>query len=100
MQGETDKSSNEAPREPTDDMAMAEESEVGGSAASSAERRQPVPASAPASTPGATQQSAAPASGAKRSLMDGRLWVILGLLLLFFLLLPLLGAASGIDGNS
>jgi S1-C subfamily serine protease len=33
-------------------------------------------------------------------LRDSRLWVILGLLLLTFLLLPLLGAASGVGGNS
>jgi S1-C subfamily serine protease len=38
--------------------------------------------------------SAPAASGAKRSLTDGRLWVMLGLLLLVLLLLPLLGAAS------
>jgi S1-C subfamily serine protease len=44
--------------------------------------------------------SATPAPGAKRSLMDSRLWIILGLLLLFFLLLPLVGAASGLGGNS
>ncbi|HEY7092864.1 MAG TPA: trypsin-like peptidase domain-containing protein [Ktedonobacterales bacterium] len=94
MQGEADKSSSEAPREPTDDMATAEGSEVGGSVASSAEQQQPIPAAAPASTPGATQQSAAPASGAKRTLRDGRLWGLLGLLLLIMLLLPLLGAAG------
>jgi S1-C subfamily serine protease len=87
MQGETDKSSSEAPRELTDDMAMAEKSEIDRSTAPSAERQQPVSA-------------AAPASSSKRSLMDGRLWVILGLLLLFFLLLPLVGAASGLGGNS
>ncbi|HEY7022533.1 MAG TPA: trypsin-like peptidase domain-containing protein [Ktedonobacterales bacterium] len=99
MQGETEKSASETPRESTDDMAMAEESEVGESAASSAEQRQPVPAAAPASAPDVTQQSAAPASGAKRTLRDGRLWGLLGLLLLIMLLLPLLGAA-GIGGNS
>jgi len=33
-------------------------------------------------------------------LTDSRLWIILGLLLLLFLLLPLLGAASGLGGNS
>ena len=58
--------------------------------------------------PASTQGSSAPnavsgapaASGARRSLTDSRLWIILGLLLLLFLLLPLLGAASGLGGNS
>jgi S1-C subfamily serine protease len=44
--------------------------------------------------------SASQSRGAKRSFMDSRLWVILGLLLLFMVLLPLLGAASGLGGNS
>jgi S1-C subfamily serine protease len=35
-----------------------------------------------------------PTSGNKRSLTDSQLWMLLGLLLLFILLLPLLGAAS------
>ena len=56
-------------------------------------------------TPVATQTSpapesttsAAPAPGAKRSLRDPELWTMLGLLLLFFLLLPLL---SGLGGNN
>jgi S1-C subfamily serine protease len=56
-------------------------------------------------TPVATQTSpapesttsAAPAPAAKRSLRDPELWAMLGLLLLFFLLLPLL---SGIGGNN
>ena len=44
--------------------------------------------------------SPAPASGAKRSLMDSRLWILLGLLLLVVLLFPLAGAAAGLGGNS
>jgi putative serine protease PepD len=57
-------------------------------------------ASVDQSAPAAT--SSPPASSAKRSLRDSRLWVILGLLLLvmLLLLLPLLGAASGLGGNS
>jgi S1-C subfamily serine protease len=47
-----------------------------------------------------TDKSSSAAPGAKRSLMDSRLWVILGLLLLFFLLLPLVGAAAGREGSS
>jgi putative serine protease PepD len=47
--------------------------------------------------------SAAPAPEAKRSLRDPELWAMLGLLLLVFLMLPLLSAASepgGLGGNS
>jgi S1-C subfamily serine protease len=57
-----------------------------------------VPPTAAASA-GPTEQSVTQPDSAKRSLRDGRLWVILGLLLLFTLLLPLLGAASA-GGNS
>jgi putative serine protease PepD len=70
-----------------------------GEAEESVDQATPVPAqTSPA--PGISAGTAPSSSSSKRSLRDSRLWIILGLLLLFMLLLPLLGAASGFGGNS
>ena len=68
------------------------------SGASEASVDQVTPVSTQTSPAPESTTSAAPAPGAKRSLRDPELWAMLGLLLLFFLLLPLLG--SGIGGNN
>ncbi len=67
------------------------------SGASEASVDQATPVSTQTSPAPESTTSAAPAPGAKRSLRDSELWAMLGLLLLFFLLLPLL---SGIGGNN
>ncbi len=82
MQGETNEPETNTPGDLEDSGSEALPASTQVSAASGA------PAGVPTS------------SGAKRSLRDSRLWVILGLLLLFFLLLPLLGAASGFGSDS
>jgi S1-C subfamily serine protease len=66
----------------------------------SGEPETPIDQLPPVSTqtsPAPESMASAPAPGAKRSLRDPELWAMLGLLLLFFLLLPLL---SGIGGNN
>jgi S1-C subfamily serine protease len=93
MQGETDETTNDVAQTEegnADEIAPATD----GAVATPQAAETPAPPSPTTSTP------VAPASSAKRSLMDSRLWIILGLLLLFFLLLPLVGAASGLGGNS
>jgi S1-C subfamily serine protease len=99
MQGESNMSSSESQREPATDTTTAKNSAVDRNTASGVVQQQPAPIASPANASGANGHSAAPSSGARRSLTDGRLWMILGLLLLFVLLLPLLGAASGNSGT-
>jgi S1-C subfamily serine protease len=75
-----------------DSMTMTSERVANGAPAPSAVSQPPT--APPDSASGVAGQSATPTAAAKRSLTDSRLWIILGLSLLFVLLLPLLGAAG------
>jgi S1-C subfamily serine protease len=84
----------ETTNRPNDGTTMTSERMANGTPAAGAAPQPTAATAQPASAPGGAGQSATPTSATKRSLSDGRLWVILGLLLLTVLLLPLLGAAS------
>jgi S1-C subfamily serine protease len=93
MQGETGETKNnvaQTEENSADEIAPATDGAVATPQAAEAPRS----TSSGTATPVAAAPSATPAPGAKRSLMDSRLWIILGLLLLFFLLLPLVGVAG------
>jgi S1-C subfamily serine protease len=94
MQGETDERPTEtvsgAPGATT--TAAAESMAMSSTAP---EATAAPPASTTTLPPGATVQGASHASGVSRSLMENRLWIILGVLALSSLLLALAAAASG-----
>jgi S1-C subfamily serine protease len=94
MQGETDKTAGKVAHDSSESMPMASEPVTTETATPGAAPQQPAATAISSSTHGAPGQSAPPTSGAKRSLMDGRLWSLLGLLLLFVLLLTLLGTVG------
>jgi len=127
MQGETDETTNETAQAPTTEDSvdagapapdpnvtepLADEPVTAESVASEpvtqtepvapAETPAPPSPSATAPAPVATAPSAAPAaSGNSRSLMENRLWIILGVLALVSLLFALLAAAAnGAQGGS
>jgi S1-C subfamily serine protease len=125
MQGETDETANEAAQAPTTEDSvdagapmpdpnvtepLADEPVTAESVASEpvtqtepvAPAEMPAPPSPSATAPVATTPSAAPAaSGNSRSLMENRLWIILGVLALVSLLFALLAAAAnGAQGGS
>jgi S1-C subfamily serine protease len=112
MQGETDGAPNETAQTTelegnSDEAALAGHPDVTTPRAQEAVAAKNVPAdpstsaeatsaptAAPTNAPGPAFPSAPPAPGAKHSLTDNRLWILLGLLLLFVLLLPLLAVVS------
>ena len=125
MQGETDETPNETVQAPTTEDSvdagapafdpnvtepLADEPVTAESVASEpvtqtepvAPAETPAPPSPSATAPVATTPSAAPAaSGNSRSLMENRLWIILGVLALVSLLFALLAAAAnGAQGGS
>jgi S1-C subfamily serine protease len=99
MQGETNERTSDPAQDPAPEVNVAAGAQTShpditapreeSVAAESAPSAAPTPAGAATPAP-----SAPPAPGAKRSLTDSWLWILLGLLLLFVLLLPLLAAAS------
>jgi S1-C subfamily serine protease len=94
MQGEIDKTAGKVAHDSSESMPMASEPVTTETATPGAAPQQPAVTAISASAHGAPGPSAPPTSGGKRSLMDGRLWSLLGLLLLFVLLLPLLGTVG------
>ena len=89
MQGETDETTNDVAQ-----TAEGNADEIAPATDGAAGTPQAVEAPRSTSSGTATPVTATPAPGAKRSVTDSRLWMLLGLLLLAVLLLPLLGAAS------
>jgi S1-C subfamily serine protease len=98
MQGESDERPNEtvsdAPGEAPGD-ATTEAAESMATSSTAPEETAAPPASTTTLPPGATVQGATHAPGVSRSLMENRLWIILGVLALSSLLLALAAAASG-----
>jgi S1-C subfamily serine protease len=94
VQGEIDKTAGKVAHDSRESMPMASEPVTTETAMPGAAPQQSAVTATSASAHGGSGQSAPPTSGAKRSLMDGRLWSLLGLLLLFVLLLPLLGTVG------
>jgi S1-C subfamily serine protease len=90
MQGESD----ERPNETVSDATTAAVESMATSSTAPEETAAP-PASTTTLPPGATLQGATHTPGASRSLMENRLWMILGVLALSSLLLALAAAASG-----
>jgi S1-C subfamily serine protease len=104
MQGESNETANDAAQTPTADSQVDEAAsasdpgvltspEQESTAVEAAPQGPAAPAkiaASPAPTPGAQQ-----ASSANRSFMENRLWIILGVLALFSLLLALVAAANG-----
>ena len=121
MQGENDETTNDVAQTPTPEGQQVETAtnpnatapladeplaaeveadppESAAPAETGAAAETPAPPSSPASAP-VTAPSAAPAaSGNSRSLMENRLWIILGILALVSLLFALLAAAANGNG--
>jgi S1-C subfamily serine protease len=94
MQGESDERPNETVSEAPGD-ATTEAAESMATSSTAPEETAAPPASTTTLPPGATVQGATHAPGVSRSLMENRLWIILGVLALSSLLLALAAAASG-----
>jgi S1-C subfamily serine protease len=97
MQGETNERTSDPAQDPAPEVNVAAGAQTSHPDITALREESVAAESVPSATPAGAATpapSAPPAPGAKRSLTDSWLWILLGLLVLFVLLLPLLAAAS------